>query len=176
MQTKIIFLMLMLIASSLLDAKATVDVTVVEENDTPIEGAEVRVVFSHITPVTGRKERIVTESTDEEGQMSASGNANLGMSLNVKNDGYYSYGLRPALRDEFVEDKSSSPIDKTVILRRVIDPAELYAKRVFGSSALYLDYAPIPLEGEWIGFDFEKGDWIKPHGNPFSLRKGIYRI
>lgn len=164
MQTKLISLMLMLVASSLLNARATVDVTVVEENGTPIEGAEVRVVFSHITPVTGRKEKIVTESTDEEGKVSASGSANLGMSLDVKKDGYYSYGLRPALRDEFAENKSSAPIDKRVILRRIIDPIGLHTKRVFDSSTIHGDYVPIPVEGEWIGFDFEKGDWLKPHG------------
>ncbi len=41
------------------------------------------------------------------------------------------------------------------VMRKVINPVPLYAK------AVTLGF---PVNGEWIGFDFEEGDWVLPHG------------
>ena len=41
------------------------------------------------------------------------------------------------------------------VMRRVIKPIPLYAKKI---------HLHFPKNREWLGYDFEMGDWVAPHG------------
>ena len=126
---------------------------VVEDNGTPIEGARAVISFvgahedgEHIGP------------TDREGCFSAQGKALAGIYLAARKDGYY-----PARFDTSRFDRLpiGQNVRKDLVLPRLIKPVSLFAKRSGGWGAALT----IPVQGEWVGYDFQMGDWIRPHGN-----------
>lgn len=64
-------------------------------------------------------------------------------------------------RDDLLTRKVEPPMKKevnleaSVTLREIKSPIPLYVKRV---------RMDIPVRDVWLGYDFEVGDWVKPHG------------
>jgi hypothetical protein len=56
-------------------------------------------------------------------------------------------------------------LSHTIIARKIIKPIPLYAK---------INDVPIPSREKWIGFDFEKADWMKPWGKGLEVDIEFY--
>jgi hypothetical protein len=52
--------------------------------------------------------------------------------------------------------KGSVSTNRTVELKRIKNPVPMYVKA---------HSKRFPVTEEWLGFDFEKGDWVSPHGS-----------
>jgi len=155
-------LTLLLCLSSVGCSAMTVEVTVVNEFGAPVVGAEVSVPTNQTK--VGSDNNIVPRNyaiglTNEEGMFSTEAERPMSIGIWAKKDGYYSYGHYPAKADSRFYDESI--IRKTAVLRSIRNPVSLYAKYLSGdSSQRYI----FPVMNLWIGFDFEKGDWVQPHG------------
>ena len=83
-------------------------------------------------------------------------------SFRVEEKGYY----RTSCKYDFSQDKNSYnkllnrwepyPSKITITLRKKKNPVPMYVKST--------GVIPLPFLGKPVGFDLEKGDWVKPHG------------
>ena len=146
----------------------TVTVRVVDEQGKPIPGVTMNMGFSDGGGAKGE--------TDAEGRFVVSGSVgSAAFGGTIKKEGYYqSTGIlwqggwtnrRSAEKTEGgyfpIPHRSGAvllkpPADFTITLKKIIDPIPMFHKRAS------LNF---PIQGEPIGFDMEKGDWIAPHGN-----------
>lgn len=123
-----------------------VKVRVVDEAGAPVAGAAVEVLF-----VNYNGSDVSTGMSAGDGMYAANGRGNNSVALRVKKDGHYSAQL-----ENLSKDKDH---DVRVVLPRILNPISLYAWRFNGSNAI-----TFPIQGEWVGFDFEVADWIAPYG------------
>ena len=135
-------LALCLLATSCNGVTRTVRVTVTGEDGTPIKDADVAVKYLGYQKTT-RKEG----QSNEQGVFSATGSTPLRMTVGIEKDGYYKThsGRLSRTQDH----------DVTFVLREKRNPIPLYAKR----EVLFF-----PANKEWLGYDFQAGDWTAPHG------------
>lgn len=131
----------------------TLEATVFDESGEPIENAEMVAVF---TTVSG-KEDIERARTNESGEVSISDQTPFKTYMRIVKDGYYSSIYNKIDISEPPAYGELTPRSRSfdVTLRRIIDPRALMAKR---------GDIEIPVKDEWIGYDLEVSDWIKPHG------------
>ena len=122
----------------------TVKVTVVEEDGTPIKGADVGVYY---LAYDTNKDKEVAGKTNEKGVYTATSKAILRMEVSIHKNGYY-----PTLSGRLSRKKDH---EVTYVLRKKKKPIPLYAKKVRET---------VPGIGRKYGFDFEAGDWVAPHG------------
>ncbi|MCC5846381.1 MAG: carboxypeptidase regulatory-like domain-containing protein [Verrucomicrobia bacterium] len=120
----------------------TVNVTVVGDDGTPIENARVRVAYMD-TRNDDDKEGL----TNQNGVFTARGKADFRILVIINKEGYYQTRVD---RLSPLEDH-----DLTLTLREKRNPIPLYAKKV----VLFM-----PANRQWIGYDFEIGDWLPPYG------------
>ena len=85
--------------------------------------------------------------TDKNGFFGANGAAKHSVYIEANKPGHYE-----ARVDRLPKDKD---LDLTVVIPRIIQPIPLYARRAD---------AVIPTQNEWLGYDFEIGDWVAPIG------------
>lgn len=142
--TRACVLIFTLIASASCREMRTVKVTAIEEDGAPIAGVAVVVTF---VGSDGGSTMKAVGRTGSSGLFQAQGAPELRIQVGLEKEGYYASrsGRLSRARDH----------DLVYVMRKVIDPIPLYAKRVA------LEF---PLRNEWIGFDFEVGDWVAPHG------------
>ena len=124
---------------------------VVDDSGSPIQGARVAIEF-----VAPRQEKSVIHRgmTGTDGTFSAQGQSLHEVYMEAKKPGHYDarlYGLSPK-KDH----------DQLIVVPRILDPVPLYAwdSRI-GNAGRALHF---PMQAEWVGYDFEFGDWVSPHG------------
>lgn len=123
-------------------------VKVVGEDGKPVENAEVVVSYIGYGPPTR-----INGETDQNGVfVSRSEAPKLRIELEVSKAGYYKSLFRHQLGNSLVKDTEG---EYKLILRKIVKPVAMYAKKV---------NMVFPALGEEYGFDFEAGDWVKPHG------------
>jgi hypothetical protein len=137
-------LALCLLATSCNGVTRTVRVTVTGEDGTPIKDADVGVYFLGYDL---DKDKEVAGLTNDLGVFSATDKAVLRMETSIAKDGYYKThsGRLSRTQDH----------DVTFVLREKRNPIPLYAKR---------EIITFPINREWLGYDFQAGDWTAPHG------------
>ena len=86
--------------------------------------------------------------TGDDGMFRASGRALHSVFVVANKAGYYE-----ARVDRLPNDRD---IDITVVLPRILKPVPLDAFRANPA---------IPVQNEWVGYDFEAGDWVTPYGS-----------
>ena len=138
----ILLLCLLSFWSSLLGYE--VKMRVVDETGAPVQGANVTIEF-----VASRQEQSVAcrGTTGKEGTFSAQGRSLLEVYMEAKKSGHYDarvYRLSPKKDHDLV-----------IVIPRVLNQVPLYANRA---------NPRIPVQNEWLGFDFEAADWVAPHG------------
>jgi hypothetical protein len=121
-----------------------VKMRVVDDRGQPVPEADATIDFLGYVKGTDDTH---TGKTDVNGEFRASGMAKNSVFLVANKAGYYEarVGRLPYNKD----------IEYTVILPRVINPVALYVRRV---SLIF------PKQDEWLGYDFEVGDWAAPNG------------
>jgi hypothetical protein len=119
----------------------------------PIEGARAVISF-----VGARDDDNHIGPTDRDGYFSAQGKALAGIYLAACKDGYYPARFDTSRFDRLPAGQSTR---KILVLPRIVKPVPLFAKRSGHSGA----GLTVPVQGEWVGYDLESGDWVHPYGN-----------
>lgn len=120
-------------------------ITVVNEDDKPIEGAEVRVIFQDYQP---KNDKHINGFTNENGQFVLNGSARAAVRVTVDGDEYYP--------SDFKDLSPNADLDLKVHLRNKKNPIPLYAKKIS---------LKMPVAESWVGFDLESADFTAPYGN-----------
>ncbi len=141
--TSIIYSLILLSTASCQEVRK-VKVTVTEDDGTPIEAATANVIFLGYGN-DGKKEK--SGLTDTKGFFETSGASSGRIHVDITKKGYYQ------TKSDRLSRKGDH--DVTYVLRKVIKPIPLCAKR--------LEIIP-PVQGESCAYDFEAGDWVEPHG------------
>jgi hypothetical protein len=139
-----------------------ITVKVVDDLGSPIEGAAVRIIYERLAHL--KNSQTLEGETDETGIFQSSGSAVLGLWFWSKKEGYYDYGYNPAERDYLGMNEYPDKLEKTIQMRRIINPIPLYAKRTQTVPGSGENYIAMPEIGEWCGYDLEIGDWVSPNG------------
>lgn len=127
--------------------QVTTKIQVVDEQGDPVEGAEVKLWY-----VNYRDEKMKVIKTDAKGRIEDTGNPELRINLSVAKEGYYKTFYDQSEGTSLSKDINH---DLEVILRKVINPIPMYAKKI---------NIRLPKIGEKFAFDFQVGDWVAPHG------------
>jgi len=116
---------------------------VADENKKPLVGADTLISFLH----PQQKDKGHHGKANKEGHFKASGKNVVGVFVRVTKDGYY----------EWVREKGFGQQDHdiTVVMRKIENPIPLFVRKV---------NLKFPAYDEWLGFDFETGDWVAPQG------------
>lgn len=136
---------------------------VVDNDGMPVTNANVRCAFKVGTGASGLQD--VYGVTDTNGLCTINGMCKAYMDYSVVKDGYYcsheKVDYMETTRVPAVIDGKWQPYGetRTVVLKRIKNP---YAVKVFNEKCHRHD---IPIFGQWIGFDFEYGDWTPPYGD-----------
>ena len=139
-----VFAYMFLISMAACQPVRTVKVTVIGDDQKPVEGANVVVWYYGYLPEHTKE---VEGLTDEEGVFEAKGQPLLGILSRVNKEGYY--------ETESEDLNKREDHDITLVLREKKNPIPLYAKN---------EVLRFPANREWIGYDFEVGDWTDPYG------------
>lgn len=123
-----------------------VKMRVVDETGVPVAGAAVEVLFVNSSGSDVREGR-----SGSDGTYAASGRGSDSVMLRAEKVGYY-----PAQVEGLSKDMNH---DVEVVLPRILNPVALFAWDTQMGNAVRF-----PVQGEWIGFDFEAADWVAPHG------------
>ena len=147
-------------------AKFTVKVT--DEEGNPIENIEIDArtflrwepgqsfgtdIMDHVVVKTNEKGVAVFEYKSKRGIF--------GFSLHEQPEGYYTSSW-PSYEFEEVRGLRWKPENPTLhyVLKKKRNPIPLYVKRIPNSLGAYL-----PKFNQRFGYDFERGDWVEPHGS-----------
>ena len=143
-------------------AKAKIVYRVVDDTGTPITNTVVQGTWQNDYPRKTWKENFVT---DDKGVFVAKGKVGGKFSCHIWRAGYYSScaGVNFHWREgvsPLVKDGKWQPYGevKTIILKRKKNPIDLQC-HVWGSCGYNA-----PVTNEWVGLDFEKGQWCSPYG------------
>lgn len=129
----------------------TVKVQVIDDLDQPVSGADISVWFWSIKNSFDDEKRY---KSDASGRIVARGETTVGYSIQVNKSGYYGAKSEPYIAPiELVE--------RTYVLPKILEPVQLYANRFDRGSGRTLK---VPMQGVWLGYDFEFADWVAPHG------------
>lgn len=121
------------------------------QDGVPLEGAVVKVGFEQRY---GVDPMIVKEAnSDTNGIIRCKGEASGRLTVVVKKDGYYDHFQPVPLPERGKEGVLSTNI--IVCLKQIKNPVPMYAKK---------EKRRFPVKDIFIGYDFEKGDWVAPYG------------
>lgn len=156
-------LSVLLTSCSLLAGYTKVTVKVVDEDNTPVDQANVEIGFRDMyTKEPGKgwgTGRVVCHpakgKTDSNGLFSASDNTSPNVVVTVTKEGYYESN-----KGVFNEDGVAHEGILTVVLRKKINPVAMYAKKQHS----VWKPSKIPVFNQDVGYDLEAGDWVAPHG------------
>ena len=126
----------------------TTQVSVRDEKGNPVEGAEVR--FSYARP---QGYESVSKLTNAEGFVKDTGKTNFHLNVRVEKVGFYQATYAKSNKGTNLEKNQNHNLN--VALKKKINPIPLYVKKTFLKA---------PEERAKLGYDFEAGDWVKPHG------------
>jgi len=121
-----------------------VKIRVVDDQSAPVSGASAKIAF-----VMFRNETDIEYAgvTDKNGRFSASGRGEHSVFVEASKEGYYLARLRRLPKD--------NDLDLVAVIPRILNPVPLYTNRANPG---------IPVQNEWLGYDFEVADWVAPHG------------
>lgn len=146
------------------------------ENGVPVDGVNVK-ASDHMVNLKDKFRRD-TGKSGKNGKTSLQLRALSGIGVYAEKAGYYSsiaptkgerpfdmrFRFEPFIYDDLdprrnrdVEPpmKKEVKLEASITLREIKNPIPLYVKRV---------RMDIPARDVWLGYDFEIGDWVKPHG------------
>ena len=143
-------------------AKAKIVYHVVDDDGMPVTNTAVVGTWQNDYPRKTWKETFVT---DDNGVFVAKGKVGGRFSCHIWKDGYYSScagvnfhwrkGISPLVKDGKWQPYGD---EKKIILKRKKNPIDLHC-HVWGISGYNA-----PVTNEWVGLDFEKGQWCAPYG------------
>lgn len=145
-------------------AVARVQGCVVDEKGIPLSNAFVRVLFRSINQ--RRDDAELSVWTDGEGLFELAHRTNWKIECHIMKDGYYDSNYEISFYDAeraIVKDglwTIPDEMNRRIVLRKILSEKALF---VFPEGKRMGTWR-IPLTNEWVGFDFEYFDWVKPYG------------
>jgi hypothetical protein len=148
-------------------ARGKVTFRVVNHEGSTIPNAEVRVTVFTGNIFAGDEYDVLHKTTDAKGRLIIEKKTTGGMILWVRKEGYYETYFDYSFADDykhgdpselFLKDGRWLPWNPSVdvLLKPKLNPIPMFVKRV--------DRFEVPVEGEPVGYDFEKADWVAPYG------------
>jgi hypothetical protein len=135
--------------------KAKITFRVLDNEQYPVAKARIQVGFYY----DPEKQGIITGETDTNGLCTVEGITCMDMWYSIekseyyKTDGKYVFGqVEPPVINNHWQPWNPT---NTTILKEVKNPVPMYVKSL---------KTQIPVIGEPVGFDLEKGDWVAPYG------------
>ncbi len=132
----------------------TITLKVLDENGQPIAGAKARIYF-----FMGRDTENHEGETDAQGVFTATGRPIVGTGMSAQKEGRYPVQFDNLNRNCIPEGRE---VTQTVVLPEKRNPIPLYAKNFSGGTGEAT--LKFPVQNEWLGYDFEAGDWVAPYG------------
>ena len=139
-------------------AKAKLTFRVTDSRGSPVTNADVRVVFE----LPNEKSTMSNEKTDTNGFLVVEGLTSGKVNFQFTKDGHYETRYNRSFlgldRDVvYIKDGKWQPWNPTIAitLKEKRGPIPMYVQRVT---------IVLPKKDEAFGYDFEKGDWVTPHG------------
>jgi hypothetical protein len=141
--------------------------TVHDDENKPV--ADIKVTVTHDFLQQNEK-TVRVAHTNSSGQAITSAISLPGVWIRTQSANYY-----PTFEEEVsnlagIEDYAMKPLKTlhhSVVIRKINNPIALYAKNID---------TPMPDNDKWIGFDLEKADWIKPHGQGLQSDVEFYLV
>lgn len=121
-----------------------VKIRVIDDRGAAISGASVKIVFVMLRNETDIERDGIT---NKEGLFSASGRGDHSVSIVASKDGHYLSNVRRLPKDK--------DLDLVIVIPRILSPVPLFVNET---------HPRIPVQGEWLGYDFEFADWLAPYG------------
>jgi hypothetical protein len=135
--------------------KVKITLKVVDDEGTPVPDADASVYYYHFrTPLASKKPDGSIGKTNGEGMFTAEGKTDVDVHYSVIKNGFYRYTGQWAGKHVNGICEPWNPT-VTVVLKRMINPVPMYAKSL---------ETKIPEFDKPVGYDLEKGDWVKPYG------------
>jgi len=157
MRIALLIFLLPLSACGMLLPEAELKVRVVDENQSPIQSAEVVAWFPHIYGAgASPKGDNLPVLTNENGEVELKGKTAGSVSFGARMTGYYETS---GGKIDFVAMNNrgeETRAERELVLRKIKTPVPLYARQ-------FRDII-IPELNAPFGFDLEAGDWAAPHG------------
>lgn len=144
-------------------ALAQVRIKVVDQDGGVVVGAKIWGGFTSGKRIDDYN--LVDGVTDTKGEFMAQGWCNEFLRFDVRKQGYYRTeekiffgrsGAKPIIANGKWQPYGET---RTVVLKKIKNPGVLKVP----SSLIQVEVA-VPVYGEWLPFDLEKFDWVKPHG------------
>jgi hypothetical protein len=135
--------------------KTKVTVSVVTEDHRPTEGITVRVIHDFLGQTSNSE---LTDVTNRAGIATTNAKSLGSLWIRTTHPNYYSTFQEDINNLENPKDYDYNPAKQLyhkIIVRKIIKPVSLFAK---------INDIPFPEKDQWIGFDLEKADWVKPCG------------
>ena len=140
-------------------------VTVTDDESMPLANADVRVEYQALSKSGKRiRDYALKGKTDLEGKYSFQAQTTNEITISASNEGFHkSTGIRLELSpsnsesEKWIFDSSKT----TIQLISEVDPVDIYHRKVVNKV--------LNTSGVGVGFDFQKGDWVSPHG------QGVYK-
>jgi hypothetical protein len=132
-------------------ASDTIRLRIVDERGMPVKGAIVMVSWSDYSNSKA--------FSDQEGRVQVSGSSPYNqVEIHIQAAGHYASNLSLPMADNCVEHKCQiGTVDElTVQIKRKVNPIPMYHYSIRALS---------PDSSRPLGFDLEKGDWVRPYGN-----------
>lgn len=135
------------------DQVTTTTVTVVTEDDLPIQGANVSITYAFY----GNKKNIIGNGiSDVEGKYTFSGESLAKFFVTVKKEGYYESRYQGMVYTVEDSQRILSNPELVLALKKIKEPIPMYARGK-------LEFV-IPEPNKEFGFDLEVADWVAPYG------------
>lgn len=127
-----------------------VELKLKDDSGKVVAGVDSLISYIGVVPNTGKTFRLTSDAT---GTVRAKFSLNGHIKVKTSKEGYYSV-VWPRVVTKGTWD-GSDLLREQITLREVKKPIALNAKNVELSA---------PAFDQWIGFDFQKGDWVRPWG------------
>lgn len=124
-------------------------------DDAKIPVAEADVLIAYLHAYDGKSDRKHEGLTNAAGQYEALDRVNGSVLIRVSKEGHYPLNYDRVVIRMDVDWQKIKNIELPLVMRQIKQPVPLFAKKF---SAI------IPAYDKPVGFDFEAGDWVAPHG------------
>jgi len=152
-----------LMAQALDLPKATVEIRVLDQNGKPVPGGHVKLAGA--TSPNPTSDIFKEGDTNEKGIFQTEVKSNGEIHVSAEKSGFYGTEMPSAYNFKITRGSAETafakgfweprPLKLDLILKKVVKPIPMFARVV---------ETKIPADGEKIGFDLEKGDWVTPYG------------
>ena len=155
--TRTLQALILLVALSTDDTAAEFKLRIIDESDQPIPDAKLNIILHRQNDPRYSSSQLIEDKTGADGTFTFSAKADMSLSrIDVFKDGFYPCLIMETQDGIYSREPKQS---YTFGMPRRHRPTSLHARKV------HITSKPGQLpENSWVGYDFEKGAFVSPHG------------